>query len=284
MYTYNIRGKLIRISPLTTQFNLCSQTWSDGNRYREFATSYIKKCEISVENFLINNRFNKFKNSNSSGSITNYKYNRIFTENPKVNLNLNNSDNSKYNTESIIVPSELEFHELFLIDLSSEGQSKLIDIPIIIKNIFNPNSNSEYNNIIVSSDINNIILTRRFFLIDNESGIQGNGNYLKDTKPIVIRFPKSISLNIELQETSQPKIYKPYIEIEYRSKLVSSITYNQTREFSFEANYTMRIKSFIKAMLGITIALTIIILILSIFKIYAWRFTHPNKYNTVSNN
>ena len=169
----------------------------------------------------------------------------------------------------------IEFYEIFLKDYS-KSDNKLIDIPILIDNIPNSIIPGKYNN---ETDISNWIITRRFFLVDILSGIQGDGNYKARAKPLIIRYASSIKLVITLQNISNPKIYPPYIEIYYSSKLVSSIVENQSRPFSFTVSYSMDITSFQKAMLGILITFVILTIIAAGVKTNVWRYTHPKIYN-----
>ena len=110
------------------------------------------------------------------------------------------------------------FYELFLLDPKTQ---KLIDIPIMIDNIPNPKSlDSKLSNNGTTPD--NWILTRRFFLIDNLSALQTLNSFnLGTDEPIAIRFPKLIKMIILLQNTKEPKIMTPYVEILYKAKLTT---------------------------------------------------------------
>ena len=230
LFVYTIDGKLKRIEPLTDQIVLCSSTWDDGHKYREFQTSFSKECEIDMKKYL---------NSNT-----------------------------------------LEFYEIFLVD--SGDPKKLIDIPILITNIKNPKFEGLKNN---ETGIENYILTRRFFLVDNLSGIEGEKKYKYysgfDNPTSVIRFPKSIKLKVTLRNVSGNYIFPPMLEIEYASKLVSSMSVNSLSKLSFKADYNMEIKKFRNAMLGILIFLLICCILFSGLKLNVWRNTHPNIYNPV---
>lgn len=171
----------------------------------------------------------------------------------------------------------LEFYELFMIDMSNPTQ--IIDVPVLIINIENPLFPGKLNN---ETGLENSILTRRFFLIDNISGIQGDGNFVKGSLPTVIRYPVKIKLVITLRnDISQAKIYPPYLEIFYKSKLVSTISQSYLSAISFSVDYTMDITKFMKTMLGFLIALTIIVVIGSSLSFNVWLNTHPKLYDPV---
>lgn len=171
--------------------------------------------------------------------------------------------------------STLKFYELFLEDYSVKG--KLIPIPILIDNVPNVKIPGKLNN--DTTSIDDWLITRRFFLVDLQSGIQGDGNYKAGSKPFTIRYASKLKLVITLQNMSQPLIYPPYLEIFYNSRLVSTIDEFTTSQFSFTVDYTMDISSFMKAMLGIMITLIILMFICAIVKINVWRYTHPKIFN-----
>lgn len=172
----------------------------------------------------------------------------------------------------------MEFYELFLDDLANPGE--LIDVPILISNIKNSAFPNTLNN---NTGVDNFILTRRFFLIDNISGIVGDGNFIGGTSnPNVIRYPARIKLIITLQNTSDEKIYPPYLEIYYKSKLYSSINTYYLVYTTFNTYYEMDIKKFVNIMLGFLIAFLVIIVIATWIKFNVWLNTHPKLYDAVS--
>lgn len=172
----------------------------------------------------------------------------------------------------------MEFYEIFLKDYSKEGE--LIDIPILISNIINKSYPGQLNN---STDINDWILTRRFFIQDSISSIQGDGSFLQDNSiPIIFRFASEIKIIITLQNVSSPRIYVPYIQIYYYNKLVTSIKENTSRLIQFSVDYNMDITNFINIMLGLLIGFIVTCIIASSIKTYIWRFKNPNLYNPKS--
>lgn len=247
VYVYSLEGELLRIEPLYDQLSLCSKTFQDGHKYREFQTSYVNDCEIDLTNF--------FRKQNNT----------------------------------------LEFYEIFMRNL--ENPDDLIDVPVLIDNIKNPLFPGQLNN---ETNIENAILVRRFFLIDNISGYQGEGNFLYgknknnthsvfsvqenlEIKPLAIRYPAKIKIIITLRSVrGESKIYPPYIEIFYKSKLTSSLDKSQITLISFRMDYNMDLTRFNNIMLGILIAFSVLVLIAATIKFNVWLNTHPKIYDVVS--
>ena len=239
----------MRSEPLTDKLSLCSRTYQDGHSYREIQTSYINECDINIKDFL--------KKQNNT----------------------------------------MEFYEIFVKDFSQQNQ--MVDVPILIKNVKNTQFPNKLNN---ETGTENAILTRRFFILDNVSGIQGDRNYANYLKnfyskqrefenilndknrvlPIAIRYASEIKLIINVRTDVKYRIFRPYVEIFYKSKLVStSQTYFLSR-FSFLVDQKMNITRFNNIMLGLLIAFIIVILIVSGIRLNVWRTTHPKYYEPVS--
>lgn len=249
LFVYSIDGKFVRSEPLTDKLSLCSRTYQDGHSYREIQTSYINECDINIKDFL--------KKQNNT----------------------------------------MEFYEIFVKDFSQQNQ--MVDVPILIKNVKNTQFPNKLNN---ETGTENAILTRRFFILDNVSGIQGDRNYANYLKnfyskqrefenilndknrvlPIAIRYASEIKLIINVRTDVKYRIFRPYVEIFYKSKLVStSQTYFLSR-ISFLVDQKMNITRFNNIMLGLLIAFIIVILIVSGIRLNVWRTTHPKYYEPVS--
>lgn len=174
----------------------------------------------------------------------------------------------------------MNFYEMFLLNNSSESSnSSLIDVPVLIANVNNPFANGKLNN---QTNQENWILTRRFFLVDNLSGIQGSGNYIGNkTLPFAIRYAQSIKMNITMQNIEDPRIFPPYVEIYYEARLSDSLALDPLGSFSFRALYYMDLTNFNFSMLGVLIALCFLISIAVSCHMNVWRKTHPRIFNPV---
>jgi hypothetical protein len=175
---------------------------------------------------------------------------------------------------------KMYFYELFLFNPITND---LIDVPIMIENVPNPKYTSEGNNFFNGNNSpENWILTRRFFLIDNLSGLQTLNSFKSmNDKPIAIRFPKVIKLIVLLQNSSEAKIMLPYFEIIYSSKLSSLLDNFPNVTVKIISDYKMDITTFKNTMFGIFIALTFIVLLIALIKMYIWFKLNPPQINPV---
>jgi hypothetical protein len=216
---------------MTTELELCSQTYEDGFEYRSFGTTIINTCNIDLSKYFSRN-------------------------------------------------STMYFYELFMMDPTT---NKLIDIPLMIDNIPNPKASGVVNNMNNATEPINWILTRRFFIFDNLSGIQDVGGFIggKVTTK-TIRFPKLFKLIVRLQQTSNAKIYIPYMEIFYKAQSIDFINNGKTyTKINFISEYTMSIQGTIDAANGIFITLNILVGIVVCVKMYIWNKLNPQQLSPV---
>lgn len=225
---YDIFGKYLGMSELTTELELCSTSYEDGIQFRSFGSTIINRCNIDLTQY--------FSRSNHT----------------------------------------MYFYELYLLDTSNKNQPKLVDIPIMIDNIPNPKASGSIGNLNNSTSPIDWILTRRFFLIDNLSAIQGANEFITgSSNAIAVRFPRLIKLVIQLQNGEGAKILVPYLEIFYKAKsAVYTATEPKTLVF-FISEYKQSIDSFVSAMIGIFIALNIVIGVVVIVRMYIWYKLNP---------
>lgn len=190
----------------------------------------------------------------------------------------------------------MEFYEIFVKDFSQQNQ--MIDVPILIKNIKNQQFPNKLNN---ETGTENAILTRRFFIIDNVSGIQGDRNYANFLKnfytnqndyanllneknrvlPIAIRYAAEMKLIINVRTDVKYRIFRPHLEIFYKSKLLSNSQTYYLSNTNFSVDYKMNITRFNNIMLGLLIAIIVGIFIVAGIRLNVWRTTHPKYYDPV---
>ncbi|NWH72691.1 MKS3 protein, partial [Piaya cayana] len=122
------------------------------------------------------------------------------------------------------------FYDLFLEYNGDNGQQYLWAIPIL-------NLNLQYSEMFVNqgSNMNNWLLTRRFFLVDALSGRENDLGKL----PRVIRIASKIAISIRLvSHTQRGAIYPPLMTIAYTDVLVQNPE-TQSVTVSFSVNYEM---------------------------------------------
>jgi hypothetical protein len=183
----------------------------------------------------------------------------------KCNINLAEFEDRNYT---------MYFYELFLYDTQNQ---KYIDIPVMIDNIPNPKASGVTGNLNNSTNPTDWILTRRFFLVDNLSGLRNFGDYKnKNAIPFAIRYPKLLKLIIVLQNVEGSKIMVPYLEIFYKAQSTDTqIPQLKYSLLKFVSEYRMDISNFLNTMKSIFIVLNILIGIAVVVKMYVWYKLNP---------
>uniref|UniRef100_A0A8C8ASK5 Transmembrane protein 67 n=1 Tax=Otus sunia TaxID=257818 RepID=A0A8C8ASK5_9STRI len=122
------------------------------------------------------------------------------------------------------------FYDLFLEYNGDNGQQYLWAVPVL-------NLNLQYSEMFINqgSNMNNWLLTRRFFLVDALSGKENDLGKL----PRVIRIASKITISIRLvSHTQRGTIYPPLITIAYTDVLVQNPE-TQSVMVSFSVSYEM---------------------------------------------
>lgn len=162
------------------------------------------------------------------------------------------------------------FYDLWLVDYDGD----FIDVPVKIKNYVDNNGNKPNE----SDDPKDWKLTRRFFIYDTKSGLEGTDAYTSATSyGSYIRWLASIKFVVELDTSKSDSIYIPYVELEYNSKAKTFIPDSTQAEVSFAAEYRMDPTDFWTVawiFFGIANGLVIVI---TIFKVVVWARKHPSE-------
>ena len=132
------------------------------------------------------------------------------------------------------VPSNANmFYEMFLVD--SDGT--LVDVPVLIQNY----QDSQGNTPNADSSIGNygkVQLVRRFFIFDTKSGVEGTGSFASGGISTVVRYPKSITLRLEIDPSNPESIFTPTLIINYLERPKSQIlSTNYLTSVSFSSQY-----------------------------------------------
>lgn len=155
---------------------------------------------------------------------------------------------------------QMYFYEVFLKD-----KENYIDIPVVNKNI--PNN--------ADTNMDNWVLTRRFFLIDNLLSVS---NYSESTSTAeFITYAKKFKFVIQLQDVPKKSlIYVPYIEILYHTRRATDINTNPNAKVSFISEYSMKIDKFMTVCLALVITIAVISLIAALAQMYTWVKVNPS--------
>lgn len=163
------------------------------------------------------------------------------------------------------------FYELFLHD---PVVGEYIPVPIKINNIPNQEAAWQSNN---STEPSKWILTRRFFLIDNISGLEGATALNNiNSEPRAIRYPHLLKFQFVLAEKmSEAKLYVPYLELYYKTKRGVLLNDIPTSIVFFEAQYTMNIDHLLYVFKSLFITLNFVIIVHVIIRMYSWYQLNP---------
>ena len=150
------------------------------------------------------------------------------------------------------------FFDMYLVDYDGT----LVDVPVKITNA------KSYSGQKVNSfdNMDNWILSRRFFLFDTLSGVDTEEEDL-----IVVRYAKQITLKISLDTDELERIYPPYLEITYEEKPVDSINTavsERFKEVEFYSEYIMDTSGFWKGVKTFFLTLMVVIGLITIVKSY----------------
>ena len=104
--------------------------------------------------------------------------------------------------------SKARFYELYL----KQKDGSYTDIPIAIKGMLKTDKLKSNLN---KFDYSNLALRRRFFLIDQITGIVGAASVFPSTAPETIQYLSSISIIINKVESQSHSIYRPYAYLVY---------------------------------------------------------------------
>lgn len=164
------------------------------------------------------------------------------------------------------------FFELFLVDYNGD----LIDVPILITNFLD--GNLEYPN---GGGQSNWRLTRRFFLYENVSAIEGTGEYLNPTKPpTYVRFIHESRLVFDLDTDSDDQILVPYLWIRYKTIATAEVSESFPTPIVVVTQWKMNADWAQNTSLAIIIVFHIICLLWIIWKVYLWIVLHPQNYES----
>ena len=191
------------------------------------------------------------------------KYYRTFGTNVDVSCSL---DLSVY-----VSSEETKFYELYLLD----GNDTLVDVPILIENF--KDENSEFPN--QKSDDSKWRLVRRFFIYDNVSGKQGADSYKDGKTTSILQYMKEATLKFTLVNDQDQKIFVPLLILKYRARTVIYIDdSDSTDQISFKSQYTMNTSRFWRIALGVFIGMNILVLLITLARVYLWTKNNPSAH------
>ena len=110
-------------------------------------------------------------------------------------------------------------------------------------------------------------MTRRFFLFDTKSGVEGTDNYKNGGISTVVRYPKDITLQIKLDPSNDEMIFTPLLKITYRERSKTGVEQNSLASVSFTSEYAMEMDNFWGTVTGIFIGIMVLAGVIVVVKI-----------------
>ncbi|KAJ3215033.1 Meckelin [Dinochytrium kinnereticum] len=168
---------------------------------------------------------------------------------------------------AFIVNTTLEtlFYDPFLID----DNGVYVPIPVRVYNVL---GNKRSDDASIDGVFTDSAFTRRFFLIDNVSGVSSN-------KLQVLRLASTVLIceRVRKVETESGKIYIPIMDIEYTQRTIDgpiSLTDNSeyaSPEFEFRVTYSMKLGTFYLTMQVLFSLATVVMILFSLYQARNWN-------------
>lgn len=159
------------------------------------------------------------------------------------------------------------FYEMYLQDYNGD----LIDVPVLVRNLYD--NNGRLLNEESQTDENLYKLVRRFFIFDTKSGVDGENGYINGKISTVVRYPKSITLRVKLDQFNkgnEEMIYTPLLIISYRERSQTIIQDLPLARATFTSEYAMDTTAFWNVIKIVFIVMNGIFLLLLIMRIIVW--------------
>lgn len=168
------------------------------------------------------------------------------------------------------------FYEMFLEDYNGE----LIDVPVLIDNFVDagdsyPNRDND--------NMDEWRLVRRFFLYENVSAIEGEGEYVNPTQPpTYVRWLQEARLVYELDPNYDETMYVPYLHLFYYSIESSLVEDNYPYRTVTVTQWRMDGSNFRQTALGFLITTHVLVVIWAAWKTYKWFVLHPQNFEAAN--
>ena len=119
---------------------------------------------------------------------------------------------------------------------------------------------------------------KRFFMIDNLSGISSTGNvknaYYEQVEAVSIRYAKTVTFKVKIQnDNKHSRIYLPYFEIEYATSIKDS------EKVTFRSVYFMDMKQVRSGVYAVFWVMFVLSLVVVVFRMIVWARLNPSKHN-----
>jgi hypothetical protein len=169
--------------------------------------------------------------------------------------------------------SKARFYELYL----KQKDGSYTDIPIAINGML---KTDKLKSNLSKFDYTNLALRRRYFLVDQITGIVGAASVFPTTTPETIQYLSSISLIINKVESASSTIYRPYAYLTYTFATATALQAGTTTTGagSISTIYLSGNSSFWSTIKILFIVMHIFIGMIWFFRIYIWHCYNPEIY------
>jgi meckelin len=174
--------------------------------------------------------------------------------------------------EPYLTYSETVFYDLYLVD----EDDALRAVPILVRNLQDA-SGTELNS---GETMKDWQLVRRFFIYDNVSGVVGSNAYMSGAETTVLQYPKTFALKVALNTDKDERIYLPYLEVKYRSRLSDYIAEGSNADVNFTSEYTMNTDKFWVVAMALFIVTNFIVIFIWILRAYIWTKNNPSVHSS----
>lgn len=232
----------------TLTYQLASFTLDGKFRGFETLSSQLLACQISNQEVAQLRRFGSTITQSCTFDLSNLISSSIYDHPEQENL----------------------FYELYLQDYNGD----LIDIPVLIRNF--QDATGQRVNDAGQTDQTKWRLTRRFFLFDTKSGIEGTNGYVNGAISTVVRYPMDITLRVKLDPDNDEMILNPLLIVNYRERSRTGVAANSLATVSFTTEYAMDTTNFWQTTRGLFIGVLILLGVVILVQMCIWTWS-PNQ-------
>ena len=153
-------------------------------------------------------------------------------------------------------------YRMFFYELYLNTRDELMSIPVRTKNLLSDSANESSK------------LMKRFFMIDNLSGINARNGYYEQVEPNYIRYAKTVTFKVQIQNNNQhSKVYLPVLEIEYATSEKDS------EKVTFSSVYYMNMENVKKGVHIVFWIMFVASLVVVVLRMIVWARLNPSKHN-----
>ena len=153
-------------------------------------------------------------------------------------------------------------YKMFFYELYLDNGAELTSLPVRTQGLLSDSSDESFK------------LMKRFFMIDNLSGIEETNGYYNQEKPKQIRYAKTVTFKVKIQNKNDySRVYLPVLEIEYAK------SDNDNEKVTFRSEYYMDMKNVRKGVYAVFWVMFGVSLVVVVLRMIVWARLNPSKHN-----